>query len=74
VLDCFKFRNKVGVDVAVEALGDYRGASSICRENTTLCTGLLIFERTEPNRYRALETSASYWLLEQNTWLTSEGA
>ena len=24
VADCFKFRNKVGVDVAVEALRDYR--------------------------------------------------
>jgi hypothetical protein len=24
VVDCFKFRNKVGVDVAVEALRDYR--------------------------------------------------
>lgn len=25
VADCFKFRNKIGVDVAVEALRDYRG-------------------------------------------------
>jgi predicted transcriptional regulator of viral defense system len=24
VVDCFKFRNKVGVDVAIEALRDYR--------------------------------------------------
>jgi predicted transcriptional regulator of viral defense system len=24
VVDCFKFRNKIGVDVAVEALRDYR--------------------------------------------------
>ncbi len=24
VADCFKFRNKIGVDVAVEALRDYR--------------------------------------------------
>lgn len=24
VVDCFKFRNKIGVDVAIEALGDYR--------------------------------------------------
>jgi predicted transcriptional regulator of viral defense system len=26
VADCFKFRNKVGLDVALEALRDYRGA------------------------------------------------
>lgn len=25
VVDCFKFRNKIGIDVAVEALKDYRG-------------------------------------------------
>ena len=25
VADCFKFRNKIGVDVAVEALRDYLG-------------------------------------------------
>jgi predicted transcriptional regulator of viral defense system len=24
VVDCFKFRNKIGIDVAVEALKDYR--------------------------------------------------
>ena len=24
VVDCFKFRNKIGIDVAVEALRDYR--------------------------------------------------
>ena len=24
-MDCFKFRNGIGVDVAVEALRDYRG-------------------------------------------------
>lgn len=24
VADCFKFRNKIGIDVAVEALRDYR--------------------------------------------------
>ena len=24
VADCFKFRNKIGVDVAIEALSDYR--------------------------------------------------
>jgi predicted transcriptional regulator of viral defense system len=26
VADCFKFRNKIGLDVALEALRDYRGA------------------------------------------------
>jgi predicted transcriptional regulator of viral defense system len=26
VADCFKFRNKVGLDVALEALRDYRAA------------------------------------------------
>lgn len=36
VADCFKFRNKIGLDVALEALRDYRrkhraGLDELCR-------------------------------------------
>jgi predicted transcriptional regulator of viral defense system len=29
VVDCFKFRNKIGIDVAVEALRDYRASGRV---------------------------------------------
>jgi predicted transcriptional regulator of viral defense system len=51
VVDCFKFRNKIGIDVAVEALRDYR----------RLRTGSLDELWRQADRLRMTRVIRPYW-------------
>lgn len=65
VADCFKFGNKIGMDVALEALRESRrlkrasmdelwAAAKVCRvANTFILKGALLFELWTRERYRA---------------------